>query len=145
MLLKCQICGKEFEAKRRDAKTCSPACRQIFKRNRLNVTDKVKCDSVTDNQTKLVTDNVTDKYGKCEVCGMVIEIDEEFEAKCDQDLLEGFRLLAENKRSAYRCNQVLSHHTIKELEDYNIKNRRKIFIPNWKYREENGYFRKQDD
>ena len=42
---KCIVCGKEFEAKRADAKTCSDACRQ-------------KLNRVTDN---LVTDNVTDK------------------------------------------------------------------------------------
>lgn len=32
MILTCKACGKEFEAKRSDAKTCSPTCRQQLKR-----------------------------------------------------------------------------------------------------------------
>ena len=57
---KCIVCGKEFEAKRADAKTCSDACRQ-------------KLNRVTDN---LVTDNVTDKTPTvryCRRCGKELE------------------------------------------------------------------------
>jgi hypothetical protein len=33
----CEVCGREFEAKRSDAKTCSPACRQKAYRQRRTV------------------------------------------------------------------------------------------------------------
>jgi hypothetical protein len=33
----CEVCGEEFTAKRNDAKTCSPKCRQRAYRQRLQV------------------------------------------------------------------------------------------------------------
>jgi hypothetical protein len=42
--MKCEVCGKEFEAKRSDARFCSSVCRKVA--NRLNVTDK--SENVTD-------------------------------------------------------------------------------------------------
>lgn len=48
--MKCEVCGSEFEAKRADARACSPKCRKKLSRGK-DVTDK--SESVTDN----VTDN----------------------------------------------------------------------------------------
>ena len=52
----CQICQKEFESKRADAKFCSSKCRKASSRG---VTDNY----VTDNST----DNVTDKLVKINI------------------------------------------------------------------------------
>ena len=34
MILKCKVCGKEFEAKRSDAKFCTEKCKKVSKRKR---------------------------------------------------------------------------------------------------------------
>lgn len=56
--IRCKICGKEFNAKRSDAKTCSGRCRTALSRQRKQQPSKVEVDqSVTD--VTLVTPNVT--------------------------------------------------------------------------------------
>jgi len=46
--MQCKQCNQEFEG-RADARYCSPGCRVTANRN--------KCNSVTDNSVKVVTDN----------------------------------------------------------------------------------------
>ncbi|MEM2946784.1 MAG: hypothetical protein QXN96_00915 [Candidatus Bathyarchaeia archaeon] len=59
---KCIVCGKEFEAKRITAKTCSDKCRKAYSRAKSNVTDNVtvRIEPVTLNPVTEVTDNVTE-------------------------------------------------------------------------------------
>lgn len=134
-MLKCQQCGSEFEAKRVDARFCSAKCRQNAKRG-------VTANRVTDNQGTLVTDNVTDK--DCRLCNKKYVVDADFEESCLFDEEGGFRALAENRRCAHRAKWILNHHTLAELEDYNKTVTNKIFIPNWKRKEEHGDFKKDE-
>jgi hypothetical protein len=54
----CEECGRDFEARRRDAKYCSPACKQAAYRNK-RVTDTSVSGNVTSNTTRKQDDAET--------------------------------------------------------------------------------------
>ena len=82
--MKCSVCGKEFESKRSDALTCSPACKKKLQRlkgtnkgdNLKGTNDTLKKVSVT-NPLKRITrppDKVYDGYYQSEYKNLIEEL-----------------------------------------------------------------------
>ena len=73
MIVKCKICGKEFEAKQRNHNICSVECREINQRDskktfRENNPDKVKQYIKNCNERKSAQTQT-----KCRICGKIVD------------------------------------------------------------------------
>lgn len=74
MIVKCKICGKEFEAQQRNHNLCSEECRKI----RLAEHRKAYLESTKDERRAKARKKAREKHDKenptlCKICGKIVE------------------------------------------------------------------------